>query len=340
MNADQFALFVQAEQDDRAAARQAAQTQHQERQASNLETAGRQKAEAQAKRVPACDGASTKEVREWIREVEFTIPYSNRTVYIAAKTAEGPLRREIERFLNTQPNRNNVTWQQLKAHVQNSFLSPHEEDQLRDDVQKLKESSYEGTASYSRRFRDAADLGYPPAQRNADQHRIMKDAYLRGLKDEKLVERLVKEGRPATFQDAIDLVDQYSADDYQLQRTIDGVGRDYRGSRQEEPMEIGAVTPGPDADTQALRKDVDLIKRQVGGITQQINKLHAVIGAQGPSAPPRKKNNSKYQFTSDGLPICVKCGQPGHVIRECRANRPRREKESRPAQGPSHQGGQ
>ncbi len=58
---------------------------------------------------------------------------------------------------------------QLKQHIQHSFLSPHEADKLRDKVQKVKENAYEGTASYSRRFRDVSDLGYPPANRNADQ---------------------------------------------------------------------------------------------------------------------------------------------------------------------------
>ena len=62
------------------------------------------------------------------------------------------------------------------------FLSAHEADRLRDEVEKVRET-YEGTAAYSRRFRDAADLAYPIAQRNADQHRIMKTAYLRGLRD-------------------------------------------------------------------------------------------------------------------------------------------------------------
>ena len=47
----------------------------------------------------------------------------------------------------------------------------------------MKEKAYEGTAAYGRRFRDAADLGYPVANRNADQNRIMKDAYLRGLRE-------------------------------------------------------------------------------------------------------------------------------------------------------------
>ena len=89
MDPNQFAQFLQAEIDDRAATRQAAQGQHEEERRRAQASESRQKAEAQAKRVPACDGNSMKAVREWVREVEFTVPYSDQTVYIAARTAEG-----------------------------------------------------------------------------------------------------------------------------------------------------------------------------------------------------------------------------------------------------------
>ncbi len=97
MNPEQFAAFVTAEQQDRAAARDAAEEQHQQWKVTAARRAFRQKAESQAKRVPACDGVTTKAVREWLREIGFTIPYSVETVYITARTAEEPLQREIER---------------------------------------------------------------------------------------------------------------------------------------------------------------------------------------------------------------------------------------------------
>ncbi len=62
----------------------------------------------------------------------------NREVYIAAWTADGPLHREIKRYLGDQPKRRNVTWDQLKQHIQHSFLSPHEADKLWDEVQNVK----------------------------------------------------------------------------------------------------------------------------------------------------------------------------------------------------------
>ena len=42
-------------------------------------------------------------MREWVREIGFTTLYSVRTVFIACQSTEGPLQREIERYLSTAP---------------------------------------------------------------------------------------------------------------------------------------------------------------------------------------------------------------------------------------------
>ncbi len=262
MDPAQFGQFITAEQADRAAAQQATQVQHDERLRAQEATNTRLKAEAQAKRVPACDGNITKAVHEWIQEVR--VPYSSRTVYIAARTAESALRREIERFLD----RNDVTWAQLRTHVQTAFLSAHETDRLRDEVLMVKENAYGGTASYGRRFRDAADLGYPVANRNADQNRIVKDAYLRGLRDRHIVERLVREGRPNTFVEAMNLVAQYTSDDYVLHQALYSIGTDHVGARKEEPLEVGAIG-GSSEESRELKNDMEELKRQVSGMSKQ-----------------------------------------------------------------------
>ena len=152
----EFAQFIVAEQADRAATRDELMAQHNDRQRELRETFERQKAEYQVKKVPACDGATGKSVRDWIREVEITIAYSLRTVFIAAQSAEGALRREIEHFLNTTPDKNQVTWPQLRQHLQNSFLSRHEMERLLDEVDNVKQSAYETLSAYGRRFRDTA----------------------------------------------------------------------------------------------------------------------------------------------------------------------------------------
>ena len=117
MDAAQFAQFIQIERNDRDKARRATREQHEGRIRTAEETSERQKAEDLAKRITKCNGATTRAVREWIREVELTIPYTDRTVYVALQSVEGELRRELERYLNDEAeDREAVTWNDLRKH--------------------------------------------------------------------------------------------------------------------------------------------------------------------------------------------------------------------------------
>ena len=152
----EFNRFISEERTDRAMTRAVLERDREERarqQEMNSERQqahhARQHAEALAKRVPHCEGSSPGTVREWLREVDLTIPYSDDTVYIATQTAQGPLRRELEHFLS-QYVRELITWDQLRAHLQDSFLSPHEQERLRHEITKFKRRPYETTQSYGR----------------------------------------------------------------------------------------------------------------------------------------------------------------------------------------------
>ena len=203
------------------------------------ESAERSKAETQAKRIKQCDASSTQRLREWFRDIAMTIPYSAKTVYIATLTAEGPLRREIEKALNAAQDRENVTWVQLKAHLTAALMSAHEEEKLRDDLETIVRQPYETTAHYGRRFSEAADLAYPAAQRNIDQQRVMLRRYMKGLNDEKMVLRLIQEKSPNDYLEAITAVAQFESDAYQVYRTINGVAPPE--TRTVEPMDISAI---------------------------------------------------------------------------------------------------
>ena len=338
MDGQQFAQFVAAEQADRAAARDAAHQHHLDRQQALQEASNRQLAETLIRKIPGCDGGTTKSVREWIREVEYTIPYSGQTVFIAAHSAEGPLRRELDRFLDTAPNRNAVTWQQLKLHLEGAFLSRHEAERLRDEVEKVTQAGYESVAAYSRRFRDTADLGFPPANRNDDQDRHLLRTFMKGLRDRHMVERLVKEGRPDDLDEAIDLVAQYDSDDYVLHRTLTGVAPQ---PRDEQPMEIGGIYSAQQAVSQATppaaRQDtsdnMQKLQRQVSGMTRELTKLVATIKQQPAPVREKQKPRSRLRFTPDGKPICLKCNKPGHIKKECRSDPRRNNNPKTPAQG-------
>ena len=270
------------------------------------------KADLQVKRLPTCDGSTPQLVRDWLREVELTVPYSTRTVYIATQTARASLRWELEQFLEAQPNRDQVTWPQLKTHIQDSFLCPYEARRLRDEVKKLKQGAYETSAAYGRRFRDAADRAYPPVNgaRNPDQTRILLEEYSRGLYSSTVKGRLCREGRPDSFQAAMTLVQAYEADEYAF-RLSSGDSLD----RIEEPMEVGAVGGTPWAN------DLAEVKRQVTGLASQFTKLMATIEKSNASAaaPSAKHSKSKSKSSARYNSLkCTYCDKNGHEARDCR----------------------
>ena len=64
---------------------------------------------------------------------------------------------------------------------------------------------------------------------------------MKGLRDRHIVERLVREGYPNTFSQAMLLVQEYEADYYRLHLTLD---KTVEGP-QEEPMEVNAFNQPP-----------------------------------------------------------------------------------------------
>ena len=336
MMAQDFQAYMKQERDlrEEAEARQ---------RNSRAEDKARSKAEAQIKRVSPCTGTTPQSVREWIQEIDLTIHYSDQTVYIASQTARDALRRELEFFLNGQPNRDNVTWAQLKLHLQQAFLSPHEADRLRHEVEKVKQGAFDTSAAYGRRFREAADLAYPEplGGRNEDQNRLLLRSYMKGLRDRHMVERLIREGRPTTFTQAMLLIQEYEADDYRLHLALD----EAVDGRQEEPMEVNAFhrpskapsAPAPQAASPSkdeMAKDLTDVKRQMVGLTQQFTKLMATLqsspshqAARPRSSQSRQEDRSRQstagttnQSTINGLPrsLCDYCQKWGHVSLDCR----------------------
>lgn len=320
------------------------QVQHLKAQAKQYaESSGRAKAEAQAKRIKKCDGSSQKRLREWLREIQLSVPYAERTVYVASLTAEGPLRLELEKFLSTQNDRAATTWDEVEVHLRKMFLTAHEQERLRDALEKLKRNTYETTMAYGRRFSEAADLAYPHNSRNQDQQRIMLRLYMRGLDDEKLVLRLVQEKDPENYLEAIEAVNRYEADSYTLYRALNGEAPPDRDTREEEPMDISALqqsntkssAPSGGARKKTVEEHLGDLERKIGGLAKEFTKLKASersFPSQERSRsykPPfrgkrggQQTRRSTLKFTPEGLPICANCDRPGHIRVECPRNGP------------------
>ena len=155
-----------------------------------------------------CNGSTTAAVRNWIRDVTlaFNQVGADSIIEIATKTVSGPLLFELERYIEgvivaNQVGRAAILWADLRNHISAQFLNPDEYAVLRDELDKIRQSVYEPTAQYARRFRDIADVAYPTAHRNADQERLLIKAFARGLKSNELARKLVEQS-PATIEAA------------------------------------------------------------------------------------------------------------------------------------------
>jgi hypothetical protein len=341
-----FATYLQQDEATQQNRSQESKQQHQDRMNAHMETMERQQAESQARRVPQCDGTDPAAVREWMREVELTIPYTNRTNHVAAYSATGRLRRHLERFLSQQPDRNAVPWATLAKFLSATFLSPHEEDQLRNELNTLRRGPYETHTAFGMRFAELADLAYPaqtPSPQNPsvmiripDQDRILMDAYTAGLNDDDLVTRLLEEAHPATYEAAMFHVTQFESDRYRINMAKT---RTQAIQRIEEPMEIGAIQGTANASAIANDPTIVNMDRKIAGLADQFTKMMAFMEKQQsqqshnrprqsprPSQPRRSQRppaapaqQTTYTFTQEGRPICNYCAKIGHIAKECRS---------------------
>ena len=319
MDAEQFATYTnglaQIENDNRNARQQAGARKVREKAREIL-----------SRQTTVCDGSATTAVRIWVKELELAMRQVGQgdVIEIIARTVTGPLRWEVERFVDQYMVAQNVLreavpWAEIRDHIGAAFLNIDEASALRDDLEKVRQSAYETEAGYSRRYREVADAAYPSAQRNADQQRILIRAYAKGLQSNELARKLMEEGNPPDLEAAITHIAQYSArkDAY------------VRLGRQEEPMEVGALTFRPTQPREIAVARISELTESVRKLLQSQEKLQtkvAKIEVQlkdgKPSTMPRPNQRQAAPgrppaWDERGNPRCFICNEFGHMARGC-----------------------
>ena len=118
----------------------------------NVKRREEQIVQALVRQTSPCDGTSTAGVRTLFKEIELAGAEAGteHIIEIAARSAAGSLRGELERYIKkrlTAPtalnSRFEVPWAEVKAHLRGAFLHVDEDSALRDEVEKTRQSAYE-----------------------------------------------------------------------------------------------------------------------------------------------------------------------------------------------------
>lgn len=320
--------------------------------------------EQQIKNTRVCDGTSIPAVREWLQDIALVRPYfsvqhrDEDTLKVVAASLQGPMRRCYERFMDQQPDRLNVTWEAVQAMIEASYLTADEAEHLRSELEKIAQSAYETTGSYSRRFLEAASQAYPPKDRNTVVQRLVLERYIKGLRKAGLVRRLVQEKDPQTVDDAISAIEEFTVQEERLKRMMDTKTAEGGG---EERMEVSEVSPqktstlpavpNPNPGMEALNSSIAGLSRQLQGLQKEMTKLkgqtlhvlppstlapppsQTAVAAIGRPQQPRARAY-EHSWTPDGQPICFECRQPGHLGRDCEVRRKRLQHRAGPRANP------
>ena len=213
-----------------------------------------------------CDGTNTAAVRLCIREItlEFKHVGTQYIIQIVTNTVSSHLRFEVERFIESYIDthhvpRASVDWNALRDHVSNQFLNIDETQSLRDELENVHQSAHEPIPQYLRRFRETADVAYPPPSRTPDHQVIMIRAFARGLLSDIIARKLVEDIIPADLDTAMQAVARLNerAEAYS------------RLKRYEEPMEIGMLNPPqvtPSSPHDGLQKQMEKLSTKLAKI--------------------------------------------------------------------------
>lgn len=238
--------------------------------------------------LPKCDGTSPREVRDWLEDIDLALgvltDIPGAPARLVSGASSGLLHREIEQFFRTV-NRHNIPWVQIRDYLTAKFVSTHEGERLKMELDSIVQRPDETLTGFNRRFKNLAMRAYK--QDNEDSRRLVLRAYIRALRDRRLAERIIVSKQATCVSDAVKFVENYQASSELFSTMNAGL--------QHEPMELGATAT---MDTSVVEA-VQHLSSEIAAIRQDI----------------KHRDQGRQDFRNVR---CYNCGKLGHVRAMCR----------------------
>ena len=234
-----------------------------------------------AKQIGGSDGSNQEALRAWIQGVDhadvWTGARDSLMLEMIGYLATGSLAVQIWGYIQSAAD---ATWARAREAIIAAFLNEDEREYLRSKVEKVTQNPYEDSREYGRRYREAVNRAYEPADLHLPLivERLTKQ-FVQGLRD-KSVRTQVFLQRVPTLERAIEAANTAA-------RAVCLAEVDTRG---EEPMEVGAMPllarPDPTGEWSEIRQLLKTLQGEMKSIRKAMTTPPPMTAAHSDQPPP------------------------------------------------------
>ena len=192
----------------------------------------------------------------------------------------------------------NISWPTLKTLLKSTFENVQESDKQR-VLMNIKQTKTDTINTFAEKiYKLSSEIYTPKELEDGKIQKFLVNIFTDGILDDKVATKLLRT-QPTSLPQAV----QAAHREYMLHNMIH-----LRKLRNEEDstQDICAVDNKTEVDK--LKLEIEALKSQ---IKRNENKQDSIKQQNSFNAP------RKYEFTTDGRPICYFCKKEGHMSREC-----------------------
>ena len=254
--------------------------------------------------IPKFDGSGHTKFIEWLKAMEKSKLIigadDERMRGLTMGTLTGAAADFAIRGIQQNPD---VSWEDIRSNMKSRYSDLADAQFAKQSLKNLTQNADESVQNYSERLFSGAKEAFPGQDLSQGilQNQLV-DIFTNGVRDMGTAKKLTRK-KPATLEAAVEIAkeEQTAARSFRLLRQWD--------AREEEDMEIGALT-----------KKKSGLEEKVNQLTEQLLTLTKVVQEMSSGSTGKNKKQGekkKFPFTADGRPICFRCREAGHMIKDC-----------------------